>query len=319
MLNAGCTIHPPRGGVNVILDTPIERTITVDFEKKGFTRGMRLVLDALGASEFTGQFELGERFTGSTYRIHKLSAQELDAKRSRAVELNARGEALLDEGKDYQAMGLFGAAIREDPEMSLPYKNAAQVFEIWGDHAKRAEALEKVVEAEPEKPENYRLLGDAYWGDFRYEEAAAAYGKALESVTTAPGARAASPLNARINAATKLEPYQTISRARELLAERRIPEAVTVLDDAIDSIEPHPELYVFVARAYEMAGNYEQAISWRKRYAEQFPEDVPNLFALVRELQMMSRHQESAAYLSDAQEFIRSEFLSKVLEELTAR
>jgi len=51
-------------GVRIIAESPIDCQISIDFKKKGFTRGMKLILSHLGLDEYKGKLKLGKTFCG---------------------------------------------------------------------------------------------------------------------------------------------------------------------------------------------------------------------------------------------------------------
>ena len=49
-------------GVKIIFDSPIDSQISVNFKKKGFNRGMKLILSQLEPDEYKGDLRLGKTF-----------------------------------------------------------------------------------------------------------------------------------------------------------------------------------------------------------------------------------------------------------------
>jgi len=77
--------------VRIIAELPIDCQISIDFKKKGFTKGMKLILFQLGPDEYKGKLQLGNTFSGSIYAIRRISEQEISVRREKA-KLLAKSE-----------------------------------------------------------------------------------------------------------------------------------------------------------------------------------------------------------------------------------
>ena len=132
-------------GVKIIAESPIDCQISIDFKKKGFTRGMKLIISQLGPDEYKGKLKLGKTFAGSIYTIRRISEQEISARREKASSFNSQGEKLLGEGKDYQAYSFFIKALRSDRIFLPAHKNLVSIYELWEEHEKLSKRLETAM------------------------------------------------------------------------------------------------------------------------------------------------------------------------------
>jgi len=84
-------------GVRIISEPPIDYQISIDFKKKGFTRGMKLILSQLRPDEYKGKLKLGKTFAGSIYTIRRIPEQEKRARREKKFLVRQASLALLME------------------------------------------------------------------------------------------------------------------------------------------------------------------------------------------------------------------------------
>ena len=302
-------------GVRIIAESPIDCQISIDFKKKGFTRGMKLILSQLGPDEYKGKLKLGKTFAGSIYTIRRISEHEILARREKASSFNSQGEKLLDEGKDYQAYSFFIKALRSDRNFLPAHKNLVSIYDLWEDYEKLSKRLEKVINLEPDVPQNYRLLADAYKLGYRHDKAIENYSRFITKSQKKVEVDKAKTIMAEMNTKKNRDYYQKISEAQDLMRGRQFEHAMEALSQAVDTDPSNTRAYELMAMTFEIGGDYETAIEWRKRLAGLDPDDPKNLLLLGRDFRILSRYQSASEYLKKANLLSKSEYMTMLVEK----
>jgi len=302
-------------GVRIVTESPIDCQITIDFKKKGFTRGMKLILSKLGPGEYRGKLKLGKTFAGSIYTIRRTSEQEISARREKASSFNAQGEKLLAEGKDYQAYRLFIKALRSDRNFLPAHKNLVSIYKLWEDYEKLSKRLEKVINLDPDDPQNYRLLADVYRKRCCYDKALENYSKFIAKSQKKAKVAMAKTTLAQIKTKEFRDYCRKISESRELIEKKQFEEAKEALRQAIETYPSNPKAYEMMAMMYEIEGDYETAIEWRKRLAGLAPDDPKNLLLLGRDFRIVSKYEAASEYLTKAKLLSKSEYMTMLVEK----
>ncbi|MCK5506013.1 MAG: tetratricopeptide repeat protein [Thermodesulfovibrionia bacterium] len=302
-------------GVRIIAESPIDYQISIDFKKKGFTRGMKLILSQLGADKYKGKLKLGKTFAGSIYTIRRISEQQISARREKASSFNSQGEKLLGEGKDYQAYHFFIKALRSDRNFLPAHKNLVSIYDLWEDYEKLSKRLEKVINLEPDVPQNYRLLADAYKLGYRQDKAIENYSRFITKSQKKVEVDKAKTIMAEMNTKKNRDYYQKISEARDLMRGRQFEHAREALSQTVDTDPSNTKAYELLAMVHEIGGDYETAIKWRKRLAGLAPDDPKNLFLLGRDFRILSRYQAASEYLTKAKLLSKSEYMTILVEK----
>lgn len=302
-------------GVRIVTESPIDYRISIDFKNKGFTRGMKLILSQLGPDEYKGKLKLGKTFTDSIYTIRKTSEKEISARREKSSSFNSQGEKLLAEGKDYQAYSLFIKALRTDKNFLPAHKNLVSIYQLWEDYEKLIKRLEKVINLEPDYAQNYRLLADAYRLGYRHDKAIENYSKFITKSQKKVEMDKAKTIMERMNTKKSRVYYQKISEARDLIEAKQLEDARETLSQAVDIDPSNTKAYELMAMVYEIVGNYETAIEWRKKLAGMAPDDPKNLLLLGRDFRILSRYQAASEYLTRAKLLSKSEYMTVLVEK----
>jgi len=302
-------------GVKIIAESPIDYQVSIDFKKKGFTRGMKLILSQLEPEEYKGKLNLGKTFAGSTYKIRRISEQEIHARQKKADVLNTQGEKLLEEGKDYQAYSYFIKALRSNKGFIPAHKNLVGIYELWEDHEKLSKRLEKVIKLEPDDVQNYRLLADAYRRSYRYDKAAENYNKFITRSRKKADIDSAKDIMARMDTKKQKDSHQKISEARNLIRERQLDKASRTLNEAVNIDPTNTVAYELLAMTCEIRGDYETAIKWRKKLAELVPNDPKNFLLLGRDLKILTKNQAALESLTKAKMLSKSEYMKLLVEK----
>lgn len=302
-------------GVRIIAESPIDCQISIDFKKKGFTRGMKLILSQLGPVEYKGKLKLGKTFSGSIYTIRRISEHEISARREKASSFNSQGEKLLGEGKDYQAYSFFIKALRSDRNFLPAHKNLVSIYELWENYEKMSKRLEKVINLEPDVPQNYRLLADAHRLGYRHDKAVETYNKFITKSQQKVEVGKAKTIMAQMNTSKNRDYYQKISEAMGLIKAREFKHARETLSQAVDADPSNIRAYELMAMMCEIGGDYETAIEWRKRLAGLAPDDPKNLLLLGRDFRILSRYQAASEYLTKAKLLSKSEYMTLLIEK----
>jgi hypothetical protein len=150
-------------GVEIKGNIPQDYTISIKFDKKGFTRGMNEIVDKIKPGEYEGDFQLGQIFSESIYYIRKRPRESLQQKTDSAEYYNLKGERLLAENKLDEAHHSFISALISDPRYLPAHKNLILVYgkqeKYYGMIEKKAQ---EIISLEPSNAENYKILADAY-------------------------------------------------------------------------------------------------------------------------------------------------------------
>jgi len=302
-------------GVKIISESPLDCQITIDFKKKGFTRGMKQILSRLSPGEYRGHFKLGETFSGSIYTIQKISEKEISARQEKASDFNSQGEKLLKEGKDYQAYNYFIKALRSDPNFLPAHKNLVKIYDLWKDYEKLSERMEKVVKLESDDPQNYLLLADAYKESYHHDKALENYSKFISKSQKKVGLYKAETSLAQLNTKKNKAYYLKISETRNLIRERQFEKARETLNQAL-SIDPSStKAYELLAMVNELKGVFEAAIEWRKKLEKLAPDDCKNLLFLSRDLRILSDQKAALEYLHKAKQMSETEYMKILIEK----
>ncbi len=155
-------------GVKIEGDIPQDYIISVYFNRKGFTRGMKEILAKIKPGEYEGDFQLGRIFSESTYFIRKKSSASIEIESDIAVSYNEEGEKLLSENKINEAYSLFIKSLISNPRYLPAHKNIAIVNERQERYSYMIKRVQKIIVLEPSNPENYKILADAYNMDCQY-------------------------------------------------------------------------------------------------------------------------------------------------------
>ena len=302
-------------GVRIIAESPIDFQISIDFKKKGFTRAMKLILSQLGPDEYKGKLKLGKTFADSVYTIRRISEKEISARREKASSFNSQGEKLLGEGKDYQAYRLFIKALRSDRNFLPAHKNIASIYELWEDYEKLSKRLEKVINLEPDNAQNYKLLADAYRLDFRYNKAMENYSKFIKKSQEKVEIGKAKTIITEMQTKKKKDYHQKISEARNLIGVKQLKDARGKLKQAVDTDPSNTRAYKLMAMTFEIGGDYEAAIEWRKRLEALAPDDPKNFFILGRDFRGLSKYKIASEYLTKAKLLAKSEYMTILVEK----
>ena len=75
-----------KAGVKIIFDSPTESQISVDFKKKEFTQGLKLILSQLGHEEFKGKLRLTKTFP-ETLDLSMQEEASFDGETSRITKM----------------------------------------------------------------------------------------------------------------------------------------------------------------------------------------------------------------------------------------
>ena len=301
--------------VRIIPESPIECQISIDFKKKGFTRGMKLILSQLRPDEYQGKLKLGKTFAGSIYTIRRISEQQISARREKASSFNSQGKKLLGEGKDYQAYSFFIKALRSDRNFLPAHKNLVSIYELWEDYEKLSKRLETVINLEPDDARNYRLLADAYRLGYRHDKAVESYNKFMAKSQKKVEVDKAKTTMAQMNTQKNRDYYQKISEAVSLIKTRQFEHARETLSQAVDTDPSNTRAYELMAMTYEIGRDYETAIKWRKRLARLAPDDPKNLLLLGRDFRILSRYEAASEYLTKAKLLSKNEYMTILVEK----
>jgi tetratricopeptide (TPR) repeat protein len=302
-------------GVRIIAASPLDCRISIDFKKKGFTRGMKLILTQLSPGEHQGNFKLGKTFSDSIYTIRRTSEQELSARKEKASTFNTEGEKLLSEGKDYQAYSYFIKALRSDPDFLPAHKNLASIYKLWEDYENLSQRLERIVNLEPDNARNYRLLADAYRMDYRHDKAIENYSIFITKSDESIEVEKAKAITAQMNTNKNRDYYQKISEARGIIWAKKFEKAREILNRAVHADPSNTKAYELMAITYEIEGNFKTAVEWRKKIAALAPDDPKNLLLLGRDLRIFSKHQAASEYLTKAKLLSKSEYMTLLVEK----
>lgn len=300
-------------GVKIFSDSRIESSISIDFKKKGFTRGMKLILNQLGPDEYKGKLNLGKTFSGSIYKIRRVTEKEIREKERKAESLNAQGEKLLKEGKDYQAFHLFIKALISDKNYLPAHKNLVRVYDLWEDHEKLIERLGNVIDLDSDDAENYRMLADAYRKTYRHEKAMENYAKFIAKRSKKEEIAKAKAIMVQMNTRKTKQYFEKVSKARDLIGKGKINDAMAALNQAIDIDPSITGAYEYMAMLHEMGRDYETAIEWRKKLLDMTPDVPKNLLFLGRDLRMLSNNQAALEYLTRAGNVSKSEYMDMLI------
>jgi Flp pilus assembly protein TadD len=131
------------------------------------------------------------------YRMTKLSlaesafrrAVELDPKaKTTAVVWNNLGLVALAKGNDQEAFQAFEKATALDGDHREAHLNQATVYLDCGDYKKAEREIRKAIEIDGDDPDAYVALGVALRGQKRFDDARAAYERALTTRPNHPAA-----------------------------------------------------------------------------------------------------------------------------------
>jgi tetratricopeptide (TPR) repeat protein len=131
------------------------------------------------------------------YRMNKLSLAESAFRR--AVELDPRGArtaavwnnlglVALGRGNDHEAFEDFEKAAALDGDHREAHLNQASVYLDCGDYKRAEKELRRAIELDRDDPDAYVALGVALRGQKRFDDARAAYEKALRARPSYPPA-----------------------------------------------------------------------------------------------------------------------------------
>ncbi len=105
----------------------------------------------------------------------------LTEEQQEAVEKNAQGVELAQQGKMEEALALFVEAARMYPELPEAHYNRGVAHRAMGQDAAAAASLRSVIRLRPGHAEAHYQLGELLFGQARATEAAAEYAAAVEA------------------------------------------------------------------------------------------------------------------------------------------
>jgi tetratricopeptide (TPR) repeat protein len=306
-------------GVRIVTDAPVQGRISIDFERKGFTRGMRMLVARLSPGEYEGEFTLARTFAESTYTIRKADPAAGVAKRENAGRLVAEGEALLRQGNDYEASHLFIQALADDPACLPAHRSLAEIYRRWGDWTRLIHRLEKMVKLQPDDPGLYRQLGDACRLDGRYETAVGHYGRFVGMSDNAGEIARVNGIMAELRAPEGAAFSRAISGARGLMQARDYRGAAGALKEAMRLDPRHMKPRELLAVLYEGGGEIAEAIPVRAEIARLDPENTQNLYFLGLDYCGVSDYEEGAKRLKEARDRSPNGYVRSTIDEALDR
>ena len=306
-------------GVRIVVDSPIEDRVSINFERKGFSRGMRFILSSLKNGNYEGDFHLGKTFADSIYKIREISKDEIGARRDmlqqKAVFFYIKGDELLKEGKDYQAYQKFIASLRADSEYLPSHKKLVSIFQLWQDDEKLIARIEKVINLEPDNAYNYLWLADACRREYLYGKATENYSKFLDKSPNNENAERIKEIIVQMNSKESLEYLALISESKDFIRDKQIEQAKKILNQAIRLDSSKEKAYELMALVYELQHNYQDAVKWRTRFAEISPNNIKNLLFMSRDLRFLSDLQAALKYLQKAKQLSMTEYMTELIEK----
>lgn len=143
------------------------------------------------------------------------------------------------------AMRELKEATRLDPKLMLAHRNLWWLFRIQGKTDEALKQLEKIVELEPDNPEQYINLGDSYLSDLKdFALAEKTYKKAIE-----------------IDSNTSFM-YVKLAKALEL--QKKYDDAIKELEKIIEKYPTDSYSYLFLAIVYGKSGREKEIIDKMK-------------------------------------------------------
>ncbi len=306
-------------GVRIITESPIDYQISINFNRKGFTRGMRLILSSLKNGNYEGNFHLGKTFTDSIYKIRKISKAEIQARKEmhqhKAEFHNLKGKELLKKGKDYQAYKKFIAALRADPDYLPSHKDLINIFQLWEDDEKLIDRIKRVINLEPDNAYNHLLLAEAYRRQYFHEKALENYSKFLDKNQKMEDVERVKEIIAWMNTKANIEYFRLISESRDLISDEQFERAKNLLNQAINFDPSRQKAYELIALVYNLQHNYQDGVKWRKKLADIAPNNTKNLLFLIRDLRILSDHEAASGYLQKAKQLSKTEYMRMLIEK----
>lgn len=212
---------------------------------------------------------------------HDLSAYDLYL-RAR-FHWNKRTESDLRE-----AQSLLERAIGIDPKFARAHAALADVYGVWNDYATKPDrsvvgkaiaSAQRALALDSTLAEPYAALGNVYHQDFRFQEARAAYQRAIAmkpgyatthqwyAWTLLHTGNAAAALN-EIETARQLDPLSLIineNKGEHLIYSGRYDEALAQLQHTLELDSTFTVTFPFLALSYSLLGDHANALRWAER------------------------------------------------------
>ena len=233
-----------------------------------------------------------------------------------ALQRNNEAVIRIDEGDLDGAEPLLRLAIESDPNYADAHNNLGDLLRRRGQYAAAIESFQRAIDILPRYPVYYYNLGYAYDVKGDYAAAVSAYNRVVELDPTSMKMGALNNLGFAYLELGNLDQAADVLRrgltlapenanlhknlGRVLLEQMRVTDAIEQLDQAVQLKDGrYPEALYYLAVAYQMAKQVDQACVMLKRYSEQAAPDN-------RAFSQTNAHDvDEAQRLKAAQELIR--------------